>query len=106
MTGPQPDAGPPSSATEPPTFDQLIGSVALALGRDPAELHPDLTVTELCADSLDLYCLHITFDEWVPGFRLPRQLDLDLATLADAHHYLVVRSEQRRSRGRSRDADD
>ncbi|MGZ4682637.1 MAG: hypothetical protein ACXWBN_10125 [Acidimicrobiales bacterium] len=85
-----------------PGLDEVIGAVAAALGREPAELGPEVKVTEVCADSLDLYCLYVTLDEWVPGFRLPRQLDLDLATLADVHHYLVVRAEQRRSRPRSR----
>jgi hypothetical protein len=83
---------------EVPDLDELVEAVAVALGRPTTALGPDARVTDVCADSLDLYCLYVTLDEWVPGFRLPRQLDLDLATLADVHHYLVVRSEQRRAR--------
>jgi hypothetical protein len=82
---------------DPPDLDQLAAVLAVALGREPAELGPEARVREICADSLDLYCLYVTLDAWVPGFLLPRQLDLDTATLADVHHYLVVRFEQRRS---------
>jgi hypothetical protein len=82
----------------PPELDELLVVVADALGRDPSELGPDVKVSTACRDSLDLYCLYVTLDEWVPGFLLPRQLDLDLATLADVHHYLVLRAEQRAAR--------
>ncbi len=83
--------------TAPPELDELLERAAAALGRDPTELGPAVKVTSVCTDSLDLYCLYVVLDEWVPGFRLPRQLDLDVATMADVHHYLVMRSEQRRS---------
>ncbi len=89
----------PSSA--PPELDELLVLVADALGRDRTELGPEVKVAAACRDSLDLYCLYLTLDEWVPGFVLPRQLDLDVATLADVHHYLVLRAEQRRSTERS-----
>ncbi len=87
---------------ELPELDELVEVVAAAVGADPAGLGPESRVTEVCADSLDLYCLYVTLDEWVPGFRLPRQLDLDVATLADVHHYLVVRAEQRQARRQAR----
>ena len=81
----------------PPELDELLVVVADVLGRDLAELGPEVKVTAACRDSLDLYCVYVTLDQWVPGFVLPRQLDLDVATLADVHHYLVLRFEQRRS---------
>jgi hypothetical protein len=85
-----------------PKLHELVEAVAAAVGADPAGLGPEARVTEVCADSLDLYCLYVTLDEWVPGFRLPRQLELDAATLADVHHYLVVRAEQRQARQQAR----
>lgn len=81
-----------------PELDELVEVVAAAVGRDPSELGPEVKVTAVCADSLDLYCLYVALDTWVPGFQLPRQLDLDVASLADVHHYLLMRSQQRRAR--------
>jgi len=83
---------------EPPDFDQLALLVAGALGCEGGVVAPEARVSDICADSLDLYCLYVTLDAWVPGFVLPRQLDLDIATMADVHHYLVMRFEQRRVR--------
>ena len=87
----------PSEPAPPPELDELLAVVADVLGRDRSDLGPDMKVAVVCRDSLDLYCLYVTLDQWVPGFLLPRQLDLDLATMADVHHYLVLRSEHRRS---------
>jgi hypothetical protein len=81
----------------PPGLAAVLDSVGRAVGREPSALTAEQRVVDVCHDSLDLYCLYVALDEWVPGFRLPSQLDLEIATLADVHHYLQVRFEQRRA---------
>ena len=90
------DDGSATDPDDPPEDGAVLDALAHALGLDPRELSVDTRVAEVCRDSLDLYCLYVTLDTWVPGFLLPRQLDLSIATLGDVHHYLLMRFEQRR----------
>jgi hypothetical protein len=91
-----PDGQPGQEPDDPPDARAVLDALAHALALDVHELSVDTRVAEVCHDSLDLYCLYVTLDTWVPGFLLPRQLDLSIATLGDVHHYLLMRFEQRR----------
>ena len=88
--------------TPAPTFSEVAAAVAERLGRPVASLSPATPLLgELCRDSLDVYELYVVLDQWDSGFELPDQLDLRLATLGDAHHYLLTRrahGPSRRSR--------
>jgi hypothetical protein len=81
-------ASPPPGAA--PSFAALAAEAARALGRGVDELAPEVRLGAVCRDSLDLYCLHVVADGYLPGFELPHQLDVGVATLGDLHHYLVV----------------
>jgi len=84
--------------TPDPTFDEVVAAVADRLGRTTASLTPTSPLLgELCRDSLDVYELYLVLEHWDPGFELPDQLDLGLATLGDAHHYLLTRRARRSS---------
>ena len=75
-----------------PGFDEFVAAVATALELEPHALHPTSRLCgDVCIDSLDLYRLYVTIDQWCPGFELPSQLDLEATTLADAHHFLHLR---------------
>jgi len=85
-------AGP---GADEPGFDEVAAAVASELGRPVVDLTPDAHLAgAVCRHVLDLYRLHLVLDRWLPGFALPEQLDLDHATLGDAHHYLVTRLAQ------------
>jgi len=78
--------------TVTPTFSEVAAAVAERLDRPAASLGPTTPLLgELCRDSLDVYELYVVLEQWDSGFELPDQLDLGLATLGDAHHYLLTR---------------
>jgi hypothetical protein len=82
-----------------PTFAELAADLTEVLALSDDSVVPEAALCgEVCADSLDLYCLYVVLDRWCPGFELPAQLELETVSMADVHHFLAQRIGQRGDR--------
>ena len=56
--------------------------------------HLPSRILDLCVDEFGLYRLAMVCQQFMPGYWLPEQLDLEQATFGDLYYYLEMALEQ------------